>query len=151
MSNKLKSHICFIASLVTSVAIPLIVTFNKYKIIKVFKQQSSGIKVSIIAAVITLILLVVFFKRIMKYLSKFEFSYIIYFAKGMLKLIPLVCLLILFVNIIKVIDDLVFVTGWIVGCNAITFFILDPLTAKYLLLHKKEVQKNIVKEALNGN
>jgi hypothetical protein len=151
MSNKLKSHICFIASLVTSVAIPLIVTFNKYKIIKVFKQQSSGIKVSIIAAVITLILLVVFFKRIMKYLSKFEFSYIIYFAKGMLKLIPLVCLLILFVNIVKVIDDLVFVTGWIVGCNAITFFILDPLTAKYLLLHKKEVQKNIVKEALNGN
>lgn len=151
MSNKLKSHICFIASLVTSVAIPLIVTFNKYKIIKVFKQQSSGIKVSIIAAVITLILLVVFFKRIMKYLSKFEFSYIIYFAKGMLKLIPLVCLLILFVNIIKVIDDLVFVTGWIVGCNAITFFILDPLTAKYTLLHKKEFQKNIVKEALNDN
>ena len=151
MSNKLKSHICFIASLVTSVAIPLIVTFNKYKIIKVFKQQSSGIKVSIIAAVITLILLVVFFKRIMKYLSKFEFSYIIYFAKGMLKLIPLVCLLILFVNIVKVIDDLVFVTGWIVGCNAVTFFILDPLTAKYTLLHKKEVQKNIVKEALNDN
>lgn len=151
MSNKLKSHICFIASLVTSVAIPLIVTFNKYKIIKVFKQQSSGIKISIIAAVITLILLVVFFKRIMKYLSKFEFSYIIYFAKGMLKLIPLVCLLILFVNIVKVIDDLVFVTGWIVGCNIVTFFILDPLTAKYTLLHKKEVQKNIVKEALNDN
>ena len=150
MSNKLKSHICFIASLVTSVGIPLLATFNKYKIIRVFKEQSSGVKISIIAAIITLILLLVFFKRIINYLNKFEFSYIIYFVKGLLKIIPLICLLILFVNIVKVVDDLVFVTGWIVGCNCVTFFVLDPLTAKYMLLHKQDIQKNIVKEAFNG-
>lgn len=149
MSNKVKSKICFIASLVTSVIIPLLVTVFRFGIIKYFAQQTIKIKISIIAAIIMLILLLVFFKRIIKYLNSFEYSYTVCFVKGVLKLLPLVCILLIFVNIIKVIDDLVFVTSWIVGCNIITFFVLDPLTAKYTLKHKHDIQRQLVKEAID--
>lgn len=150
MSNKLKSRLCFIASLITSVVIPIVVVCTKFHIIKVFKAQPYSIKISVIAAIIILTLLIVFFKRIMNYLNTFDFSYAVYFIKGLLKIIPLVCVLIIFVNIIKVINDLVFVTGWIVGCNAVTFFVLDPLTAKYTFEYKKDIQRNVVKEAVDG-
>lgn len=150
MSNKLKSKICFIASLITSVGIPIIVTIFKYDIIQRFSEQKPKIKISIIAAIIILTLLIVFFKRIIKYLNSFDFSYTISICKGLLKIIPLICILILFTNLIKIIDDLVFITSWIVGCNIITFFVLDPLTQKYTYLSKQDIQKQLVKEAING-
>ena len=77
MSNRAKANICFIASLITLVGIPLVVTVIKYKVIQNLHQQPLGTKISIIAALIILVLCLVFCRRLIKFLKVFK-KYTIY-------------------------------------------------------------------------
>lgn len=147
-SNTAKRNLCFILSSIVSIFVPITVTIIKYNMIHVLIETKTSVKVSIIGASIILILFFVFFKRITKFLNTLSFSMKIAVLKGITKLIPLVLLLLLFVNIVKIIDDLVFVTGWIVGCNSISFLILDPLTEKYNYEAKKDEQRKLIKEGI---
>lgn len=147
-SNKAKSLYCFIASIIVSIGIPLIVTIVKFDVINQLKQTKTVTKISILAAIIIVVLILVFFKKIFTYLKSLPFSYSIGLLKGALKLFPLALILFLLTFIPKYISDLTFVIGWLVGCNAIAFLGLDPLTQMYLYESKKDEQKEIVKEGV---
>lgn len=151
LTNKVKRLICFTASLIVSIGIPLIVTIVHYDMLNLFITQKTSVKVSIIGAVIVLALLLIFFKKIIKYLSSLEFSITIAVVKGLIKLVPLFIIVFLLVNMTKVIDDFVFVFSWITGCNVISKLILDPLTDYYTEQVRVEHQRDIVRGALNEN
>ena len=151
LTNKVKRLICFTASLIVSIGIPLIVTIVHYDMFNLFITQKTSVKVSIIGAVIVLALLLIFFKKILKYLSSLEFSITITVIKGLIKLVPLFIIVFLLVNMTKVIDDFVFVFSWITGCNVISKLILDPLTDYYTEQVRVEHQRDIVRGALNEN
>lgn len=149
-SNKAKSLYCFIASIIVSIGIPLVVTIVKFDIINQIKQTKTVVKISIVAAVIIVTLILVFFKKIYNYLKSLPFSYSICLLKGALKLLPLVLILFLLVFIPKYITDLTFVIGWLVGCNAIALLGIDPLTQMYVYESKKDEQKEIIKEGVSN-
>ena len=151
LTNKVKRLICFTASLIVSIGIPLIVTIVHYDMFNLFITQKTSVKVSIIGAVIVLALLLIFFKKILKYLSSLEFSITITVIKGLVKLVPLFIIVFLLANMTKVIDDFVFVFSWITGCNVISKLILDPLTDYYTEQVRVEHQRDIVRGALNEN
>lgn len=151
LTNKVKRLICFTASLIVSIGIPLIVTIVHYDMFNLFITQKTSVKVSIIGAVIVLALLLIFFKKILKYLSSLEFSIAIAVIKGLVKLVPLFIIVFLLANMTKVIDDFVFVFSWITGCNVISKLILDPLTDYYTEQVRVEHQRDIVRGALNEN
>lgn len=151
LTNKVKRLICFTASLIVSIGIPLIVTIVHYDMFNLFITQKTSVKVSIIGAVIVLALLLIFFKKILKYLSSLEFSITITVIKGLVKLVPLFIIVFLLANMTKVIDDFVFVFSWITGCNVISKLILDPLTDYYTEQVRVEYQRDIVRGALNEN
>lgn len=151
LTNKVKRLICFTASLIVSIGIPLIVTIVHYDMFNLFITQKTSVKVSIIGAVIVLALLLIFFKKILKYLSSLEFSITIAVIKGLVKLVPLFIIVFLLANMTKVIDDFVFVFSWITGCNVISKLILDPLTDYYTEQVRVEHQRDIVRGALNEN
>lgn len=149
LTNKIKRLICFIASLIVSIGIPLVVTIVYYDMFNIFITQKTSVKISIIGAVIVLSLLLIFFKKIIKYLSSLEFSISIAVLKGLIKLLPLFLIVFLLANMTKVIDDFVFVFSWITGCNVISKLILDPLTDFYTEEVRKDNQRDIVRSALN--
>lgn len=149
MTNKNKRLLCFIASLIVSIGIPLVVTVVHYDMLNLFISQKTSIKISIIGAVIVLTLLLIFFKKIIKYLSSLEFSISIAVLKGLIKLIPLFLVLFLLANMTKVIDDFVFVFSWITGCNVVAKLVLDPLTDFYTEEVRKDNQREIVRSALD--
>lgn len=153
MSNKTKANICFISSLVTLIGIPLVVTVIKYNVIQSLSNQSIHTKISVIAATIILVLCLVFFKRLSKFLKAFnKASAFLNVLKGFIKLIPLVCLLIVLSNILTHVKDLLYVVSWITGCAAISFLILDPITKYYIYEANKDEQKEVMKEAFaNAN
>lgn len=151
LTNKVKRLICFTASLIVSIGIPLIVTIVHYDMFNLFITQKTSVKISIIGAVIVLALLLIFFKKILKYLSSLEFSITIAVIKGLVKLVPLFIIIFLLANMTKVIDDFVFVFSWITGCNVISKLILDPLTDYYTEQVRVEHQRDIVRGALNEN
>lgn len=149
MTNKNKRLLCFIASLIVSIGIPLVVTVVHYDMLNLFISQKTSIKISIIGAVIVLTLLLVFFKKIIKYLSSLEFSISIAVLKGLIKLVPLFLVVFLLANMTKVIDDFVFVFSWITGCNVVSKLVLDPLTDFYTEEVRKDNQREIVRSALD--
>lgn len=149
MTNKNKRLLCFIASLIVSIGIPLVVTVVHYDMLNLFISQKTSIKISIIGAVIVLTLLLIFFKKIIKYLSSLEFSISIAVLKGLIKLVPLFLVVFLLANMTKVIDDFVFVFSWITGCNVVSKLILDPLTDFYTEEVRKDNQREIVRSALD--
>lgn len=151
LTNKVKRLICFTASLIVSIGIPLIVTIVHYDMFNLFITQKTSVKVSIIGAVIVLALLLIFFKKILKYLISLEFSITIAVIKGLVKLVPLFIIVFLLANMTKVIDDFVFVFSWITGCNVVSKLILDPLTDYYTEQVRVEHQRDIVRGALNEN
>lgn len=151
LTNKVKRLICFTASLIVSIGIPLIVTIVYYDMFNLFITQKTSVKVSIIGAVIVLALLLIFFKKIIKYLSSLEFSITIAVIKGLVRLVPLFIIVFLLANMTKVIDDFVFVFSWITGCNVISKLVLDPLTDYYTEQVRVEHQRDIVRGALNEN
>lgn len=151
LTNKVKRLICFTASLIVSIGIPLIVTIVHYDMFNLFITQKTSVKVSIIGAVIVLALLLIFFKKIIKYLSSLEFSITIAVIKGLVKLVPLFIMVFLLANMTKVIDDFVFVFSWITGCNVVSKLVLDPLTDYYTEQVRVEHQRDIVRGALNEN
>lgn len=153
MSNKTKANICFAASLVTLIGIPLVVTVIKYNVIQSLQNQSIHTKVSVIASIIILILCLVFFKRLSKFLKAFnKSSAFLNVIKGVIKLIPLISLLILLSNILAHVQDLLYVVSWITGCAAVSFLVLDPITKYYIYEANKDEQKEVMKEAfVNAN
>ena len=150
LSNKAKSIYCFIASIIVSIGIPLIVTISKFNLIQEFKQTKTSVKIGLIAAVIVVVLILVFFKRILKFLNSLAFSYTICLLKGILKLIPVILILIILISIASVIDDLIFVLGWLLGCNAIAFLGIDPFTQMFIHEAKKDEQREVIKEGVES-
>lgn len=148
MSNNTKRILFFIASIIVSVGIPLTAIIIKYDMIHKFARQTTRLKISIIGAIIFIILFTIFFKKIVKFLNDQEFSMTLVVIKNIIKIIPLVCISLLLINMMYIIDDLMYVFGWIVGCNIISLIFIQPFVEKYSYLTKKDNAKKLIKEAI---
>ena len=131
MTNKSKRNICFILSLLFSFVIPVIVIIDRYNMIEAFSNLSTKVQMSIIGCVVIMILALANIKKITEFINKIEFSIWKCLVSGTFKIIPLVAILVLLTNITLIIDDLTYVTYWILGSNIVSLFIFDPLWRYY--------------------
>ena len=123
-------------------AIPILVVLLKYNMIEAFSNAPTKIKLSITGCILILIILFVNFKKILKYLNDMTFSVFKCIVNGVIKISPLVCILLILVNMDKFIVDLRYVVSWILGCNTISLFIFEPLYRYYSNEHNIDVEYN---------
>lgn len=142
MTNKSKRNLCFILSLLFSFVIPVIVIIDRYNMIEAFSNLSTKVKLSIIGCVIVVILAISNIKKITDFVNSIEFSIWKCLVSGTFKIIPLVCILLLLTNITLLIDDLTYVTYWILGSNVFSLFIFDPLWRYYNEETKYDIEHN---------
>lgn len=131
MSNANKRHLFFGLFMLFSFLIPVLIIMLKYKMFEAFFEASTKLQISIIGSILVAIISLVNIKRIMDYLNAMPLSTFKCIINGIVKLIPLACVLLILVNMEKLIDDLTFVTSWVLGCNAISFFVFEPLWRHY--------------------
>lgn len=107
-----------------------------------FFNQSRQVKISIIACIVVLIILISSYKRINKMLSDFEYSITSCIIYGTVKTGALVIILLLLINASKWIDDLVYLTSWLIACRAVVYFIFDPIYIKHHKGYVKEKEED---------
>lgn len=142
MSNKLKRNLCFALSLLFSFVIPATVVVVKYDMIEAFTSLNPKIQVSIIGCVILLVLALCNIKKITEFINSIEFSVWKCLVSGTFKIIPLACVLLLLTNMDIILDDLTYITYWILGCNVFSLFIFDPLWRYYNEEVKYDIEHN---------
>lgn len=140
--------IFFLLSLIIPIGIPLVVIIVRYDVLKLYTEASTGVKISIIAAIFIVSLFIALYNKIRKFLNELDFSFVKCLINGTVKIIPLVCLLLMFANMYKVVDDIVFVMEWIIPCAAISLFYLEPKYHYYTKLCKEDEQIKIIKKAI---
>lgn len=151
MSNKTKRNLCFILSLVFSFVIPAIVIVVRYNMIESFRNLNPKVQLSIIGCIVLLILAVCNIKKITEFINSIEFSVWKCLVSGTFKIIPLACVLLLLTNMEILLDDLTYITYWILGCNIFSLFIFDPLWRYYNEETKYDIEHNARrKRELNG-
>lgn len=148
MSNKQKRVVFFLLSLLIPIGIPLVVIVIRYDIVNAFLNTSTKVKISLIAAVFIVCLFISMYKKIKKFLNDMEFSVLKCIINGVVKLVPLVSILLMFSNMYKVIDDIVFVMEWIIPCAAVSLFYFEPKYHYYTKLCKEDEQVNLIKKAM---
>jgi hypothetical protein len=148
MSNKTKRMIFFLLSLIIPIGIPLVVVLIQYDVLKLYTEASTTVKVSIIAAIFIVSLFIALYNKIRKFLNEMEFSLVKCLINGIVKMIPLVCILLVFANMYKVIDDIVFVMEWIIPCAAVSLFYFEPKYHYYTKLCKEDEQIRIIRKAI---
>lgn len=148
MSNKQKRVVFFLLSLLIPIGIPLVVIVIRYDIVNAFLNTSTKVKISLIAAVFIVCLFISMYKKIKKFLNDMEFSVLKCIINGVVKLIPLVSILLMFSNMYKVVDDIVFVMEWIIPCAAVSLFYFEPKYHYYTKLCKEDEQVNLIKKAM---
>ena len=131
MSNKTKRNLCFILSLIFSFVIPAIVIVVRYNMIDAFKNLNPKVRLSIIGCIVLLILAICNIKKITEFINSIEFSVWKCLVNGTFKIIPLACVLLLLTNMELLLDDLTYITYWVLGCNIFSLFIFDPLWRYY--------------------
>lgn len=148
MSNKTKRMIFFLLSLIIPIGIPLVVVLIQYDVLKLYTEASTTVKVSIIAAIFIISLFIAMYNKIRKFLNEMDFSLVKCLINGLVKIIPLICLLLIFVNMYKVVDDIVFVMEWIIPCSAVSLFYLEPKYHYYTKLCKEDEQIRVIRKAI---
>ena len=148
MNNKTKRMIFFLLSLIIPIGVPLVVVLVQYDVLKLYTEASTTVKVSIIAAIFIVSLFIALYKKIKNFLNEMDFSLVKCLINGVVKIIPLVCLLLIFVNMYKVIDDIVFVMEWVIPCAAVSLFYLEPKYHYYTKLCKEDEQIRIIRKAI---
>lgn len=148
MSNNTKRIIFFLLSLIIPIGIPLLVVVIRYDIIDAFINTSTKVKISLIAAVFIICLFIAMYKKIKKFLNDMEFSVTKCIINGVVKLAPLICILLMFSNMYKVVDDIVFVMEWVIPCAAVSLFYFEPKYHYYTKLCKEDEQINLIKKAM---
>ena len=148
MSNKTKRFVYFALSLIISIGVPLIVVLDKYKVIEAFRNAPTKVRVSIIAAIFIISFFIAMRKKIKQFLNDMEFSLLKCLVNGIVKITPLICILLVFANLYKVIDDIVYVMRWIIPCAAISLFYLEPKYHYYTKLCKEDEQVKVIKKAI---
>ena len=162
MSNKHKNILFFCLTMLFSFVIPVLIVMIKYKMFEAFFKAKASIQFSIIGCLIILILTLVNVKKIIKFLNDMPLSPFKCIINGVFKLIPLTCIMLILINMESALSNLKFVVGWFLGCNAISFFIFEPLwrhyskeyhlDLDYAAWHKRELQqKEKEKELENKN
>ena len=148
MSNKTKRIIFFLLSLIIPIGIPLVVVLIQYDVLKLYTEASTTVKVSIIAAIFIISFFIAMRKKIKQFLNDMEFSLLKCLVNGIVKITPLICILLVFANLYKVIDDIVYVMRWIIPCAAISLFYLEPKYHYYTKLCKEDEQVKVIKKAI---
>lgn len=141
MSNLTKSRLFLIASIVFSYLIPSVAIINRYDLLKTFDGFTTKSKFSIIGALLVVSLFIAMFKRIVEYINSLEFSLWKCLVNGTLKVLPLACVAVLIAIMHNILDDLSFSITWILSCNIISKFVLDPLCQYFTKEHEYDVTK----------
>lgn len=131
MSNNSKRILFFILTILFSAIIPIVVIAIKYKLFEAYLEASTAIQISITGCILIMIVLLFNIKKVMQFLNDMPFSVFKCIINGTVKLLPLICLMTVLINMDKMIYDLTYVTGWFIGCNAISLFIFEPLWRHY--------------------
>lgn len=131
MTNKTKRDLCFALTILFSFVIPATVVVIKYHMVEAFMHASTSVQLSIMGCIIILIMALCNIKKITTFINNIEFSIMKCIISGAFKMIPLICILLLLTNMNLIINDLTYITYWIVASNAISLFIFDPLWKYY--------------------
>lgn len=151
MSNKLKRNLCFVASIIFSFVIPVLAVVIRYDMLNAYVQASTKVQISIVACIIIAIIAVCNIKRITHFINSIEFSIWKCLVSGTFKIIPLVCLVLILVNMTVLIDDLTYVAYWTLGSNIFSLFIFDPLWRYYNEETKYDIEYNARKKREQGD
>lgn len=150
MSSKVKRDLFFVSSLFVSIGIPVIAVVDKYNMIDYFTNAPEKIRWSILGAIMLVILFFSGYKKVKEYLNKLGFSWFKCFLYGTFKMLPLLAVLLLFGNMYRIIDDILFVIHWVIPCNVLSLYLLEPM---YLYFQSKvEEEKTIatIQKAMRG-
>ena len=142
MSNKVKRNLCFIAAVVFSFAIPVLAVVIRYDMLNAYMKASTKVQISIVACIIIAIIALCNIKRITQFINNIEFSIFKCIISGLFKIIPLVCIVLILVNMTALIDDLTYVAYWTLGSNIFSLFIFDPLWRYYNEETKYDIEYN---------
>ena len=136
MSNKVKRNLCFAAAVVFSFAIPVLAVVIRYDMLNAYMEASTKVQISIVACIIIAIIALCNIKRITQFINNIEFSIFKCIISGLFKIIPLVCIVLILVNMTALIDDLTY------GSNIFSLFIFDPLWRYYNEETKYDIEYN---------
>lgn len=142
MSNKVKRNLCFVAAVVFSFAIPVLAVVIRYDMLNAYMEASTKVQISIVACIIIAIIALCNIKRITQFINNIEFSIFKCIISGLFKIIPLVCIVLILVNMTALIDDLTYVAYWTLGSNIFSLFIFDPLWRYYNEETKYDIEYN---------
>lgn len=124
--------------------LPIVIIGLKYK----FFTQFTGIKLTLMGAIIALLVLFRFRAKLLAWVNTWEYSVMKYIILGINKIF--IFLLVWFVAMLAEahIGNLAFCLGWIALCSAIAYLVINPFIEKYDYIVKKEIRKAETKEAL---
>lgn len=142
MSNNTKRILFFTLTILFSAIIPMLVVALKYKLFEAYLEASTAVQVSIIGCVLIIFILLFNIKKVMQFLNDMPFSVFKCIINGVTKLLPLICIMTILVNINTIINDLTYVTSWLIGCNAISLFVFEPLWRHYTSETRLDIEYN---------
>ena len=146
MSNKFKKVICYLLFLVCSFAVPLIAIFYKYQLFDLFFQASFKTKIIIMLSISVICLGLYFRQDINKFLDSLPMSLFKCVFNGIKDWLILIAILYIAINIIIKGSpaDLSYIASWVIGSNAISMFIFEPMWKHYEKLDARDsVNENI--------
>lgn len=142
MNNNSKRILFFALTILFSAIIPIVVVAIKYKLIEAYLNAGTAVQVSIIGCVLVILILLFNIKKVMLFLNDMPFSVFKCIVNGVVKILPLICIMSILINMDTIVNDLTYVTSWLIGCNAISLFIFEPLWRHYTLETKLDVEYN---------
>lgn len=141
MPTKIKKIIFFTLFLIFSFAVPVVAIFVRYDLFRLFFETSFKNQVTVVLSVLVVVIALYYRDPIKKFLDKLPLSLFKFLIEGAKNTLVLIGALILVVNIIIKggPEDLIYISGWILGSNMISLFIFEPLWKHY---EKLEVIEN---------
>lgn len=138
-----------------SVVIPIVIVAYKYKLI----TEYTGYKLSLVGAVLCITLIWNFKKRLLDWITSWEYSIMKYILLGFSRVYIFIIMLIILIMARQGIESLIFCVEWISLCECIAYLVIYPLEERHdykvkrILrgIERKEDYKEAIKELEGGN
>lgn len=140
MSNRLKSNIFFILSIICSVGVPVFAIAIKYKLFEAFAKAPTKVQISLTAVILIALVILFNLKKINEYIRSDPFSIYKCIINGLIKCLPIIAILYLILNINQYLKDIRFVVEIITICSLIDNFAFNPLYHYYKNEHSYDVE-----------
>lgn len=148
MSNKRKRFLFFFLTLLFSFGIPAIVTIIQYDIIEQYLSLPKEVRFSMWSMFIVMILSIIFYRKVRKFLNKMEFSIFKHLMFGAVHFVMLISILFTLIGVNIIIEDVIYIFKWVVGCNIPALFIFEPLWEKYNHLVQREIRVGEIRDGV---